>query len=127
MKFWEAMKALDEGKRITLPVWADQDYYISTQGGRLHDSNGNSVGPYENWLFMDWELYQEPSHDWTWAKEQLRAGNRVAQRYSIKTSWYLDYDRSDDIVWVRYYDNREAPTEKWVSFEDEDATNWILG
>ncbi len=131
MKFWEAMKALEEGQKLQRP-YADKHSYIALSPVRRDIRDECNQLADLSMLFMvpedKLQIYQEPGHDWAWAKAQLRAGIRVTQKYgNLKPSWFLAYDDHDDIVWVRYYDQREAPTEKWVSFEDEDATNWILG
>lgn len=53
MKFWEAMKALDEGKNITHLSWRNQhwlDKYCDI-------SIANEI------LDNDWEIYEEPKKE----------------------------------------------------------------
>lgn len=60
MKFWEAMKALDEGKKVRQEAWVDKDLYIKKDfDGSIRDGAGI---PYGSWIYVadDWEIYEEP-------------------------------------------------------------------
>lgn len=41
MEFWQAMKALDEGKKITRTPW-EEGRYIYKKGYEIYDQDGNS-------------------------------------------------------------------------------------
>lgn len=63
MKLWEAIKAIEEGKKITHPTFKyyDFDYlYLDKESEFIKDSNGKSF--YINCthgINEDWELYDD--------------------------------------------------------------------
>jgi hypothetical protein len=125
MKASEAIQALELGKKVRYRVWGSNEFVRVDQGGVLVDEDGHySTLEISDYLTNLWELYEEPGHDWNWAKQQLRAGNKVHRK--SWGGWYLYYVSREDIVYCEYVDKREPTTEKWISLEEEDATDWIL-
>lgn len=55
MKFWEAMKALEEGKKVRKVCWGVQGGHISSQTIK---SDGLELG--KNTLEANWEILPEP-------------------------------------------------------------------
>jgi hypothetical protein len=122
MKFWEAMKALEEGKKVRQPHWLSgtyihiQDHYIT------QDSGNTAPTVFHIRAIMDgWELYEEPGHDWAWAKEQLRRFNYV-QRKSWN-SMSIFYHHTNDLIYMEM-DGTERPYV--TDLDDQDATDWVL-
>ena len=56
MKFWEAMKALAEGKRIRVAWWGSEQY-LESKGNLIVDNKGNEIQVLH--LNHTYELYQE--------------------------------------------------------------------
>ena len=56
MKFWEAMKAIEEGKKVKSKYW-DSDEFIHIEDGKIIDQLGDEFGV----IYIDdnWEIYVE--------------------------------------------------------------------
>lgn len=67
MKNWEALKALQEGKK----VWRGESFSLLSP-----KSCWSQIFDYDD----GWELYEEPGHDWAWACKQLKDGYTVQRR-----------------------------------------------
>ena len=58
MKFWEAMKAMEEGKKVRKESWLKDEYiYISEVNCIIVDENGNVYKMSDS--RGDWEIYEE--------------------------------------------------------------------
>lgn len=90
MKFWEAMKALEEGKKVRCAQWPNNCY---------DSQSGNNV-PYScyslsHWSQESWELYEEPELLLTFAEvvKGLKEGKRFRRErwvpiaYIVAGSW----------------------------------------
>jgi hypothetical protein len=59
MKPWEAVKALEEGKKVRIKNW-NVNSYIYMNGLDIYDHNDNKCfTSIVNLLINDWELYEE--------------------------------------------------------------------
>jgi hypothetical protein len=78
MRFWEALKALEEGKSVRIKEWPTTAYWSFKQTGQLWTSIVD--------LFVlasqEWELYQEPKQQLTFAQvvEGLKQGKKFRRK-----------------------------------------------
>lgn len=108
MKLSEAIAALEAGKKVRIKTWPHQ-FWLKYESGRVRDQ-GDDPYEFEGMEFeLDWELYEEPGHDFAWALEQLKAGKKVKRR-----GW------NGQITPVQI-GQREVPT-----YESMIATDWEL-
>ena len=66
MTFYEALKALNEGKKIRKKWWYAGDYIWLDENNTLRNKNGCGTGVAINFDFMaknEWEIYKEPILD----------------------------------------------------------------
>ncbi len=115
MKFSGAVAALEAGKKVKFKFWNDDHYidpnppdYSCPMEVNPLDANEPLKPVRLSWAFMegDWEIYEEPGHDFQWALEQIKKGNKP-----IRRSWKI-YQKSLD--------------SQWVTFGDMAATDWVL-
>ena len=59
MKFSEAMKLLEEGKKVRVPAWGNEEY-IWISDNRVVDENGNDFYFKGCHFAYNWEEYIEP-------------------------------------------------------------------
>jgi hypothetical protein len=61
MKFWEAMKALEEGEKVQ-EVGAGPNSYLQILNGRLKNSRGDEVSLDMGYVLgrVVWQIYEEP-------------------------------------------------------------------
>lgn len=109
MKFWEAMKALEEGKKITCLEWAGTSGdYIDKE--RLLANDYAYEGPFSHWQ-SEWELYEEPVQTFTFI--QVIQGLKEGKGFKRK-SW----EHPDCVL---YNKNRNI----FLILEDFEANDWI--
>lgn len=66
MTFYEALKALNEGKKIRKKWWHAGDYIWLDEKNTLKNKNGSEVSVAVDFDFMtknEWEIYEEPVLD----------------------------------------------------------------
>lgn len=75
MKFWEAMKALQEGKKVRVVTWQETKHIKDFRG---FDADNTCVN-LNYWMSYEWELYEEPEDTklYQW-------------RYRNGDNWYID-------------------------------------
>src|ERR1700760_3575101 len=60
MKFWEAMKALEEEKKVKISTWPmDAFIYLNSMFRQIRDENEEKFSISGEDFFCDWELYEE--------------------------------------------------------------------
>lgn len=120
MKRWEAIKALEDGHKVRKVHW-DKDYYLFMDGEKriVNKFNTNCGGEFTR--EEDWAIWEEPGHDWEWAKQQLRNGKKVKRKSNIDT-FYLD--RFGCIIMVGEPGEKDEP--KYHFIDDDTATDWVL-
>jgi hypothetical protein len=110
MKFWEAMRHLEEGKKVTCTDWGKKEYastHVSLDQGQITSiSLLSSVN-------AKWELYEEPG--WFFTFSEVVAGLKEGKRFSRK--WWL----KDNIASI-CMSNLD---EHMFYIEDFEATDWI--
>src|ERR1700677_3507089 len=127
MKFWEAMKALDEGKKVHCPSWKGYVKWqmalnslniphIIAQSGR--DGIDFCVYLYQC-LGADWEIYEEPVKNYSFpeAIELMKEGKKMTRPSWMENS-YVHLNMHG------YFDKYGYPI-NW-SIKDIEATDWII-
>lgn len=67
LRFWEAMKALEEGKKIRRKHWDPNWYLVKSDNGQIRNSDGKFSTAHR--VCGNWELYeesQEPEKLYRW-------------------------------------------------------------
>lgn len=60
MKFWEAMKAMEEGKKVRNEKWTKDQYLYLSISNEILDEKGRDVGiNYIGIAGSNWEIYEE--------------------------------------------------------------------
>ena len=79
MKFWEAMKAIEEGKKVRSKDWPQTQWV----------AKGDMADTFDRSSVDEWELYEEPEQLFTFMQvlPMLRAGRKF--RRNNKT-WIID-------------------------------------
>jgi len=76
MKFWQAMKALEEGKKIRGFDW-DEGHFIVMLNGVVFDNDSNETRleiRSEQFIEKDWELFEEVEELWQWRYNEQDRG-----------------------------------------------------
>ena len=107
MRFSEAMKALEEGKKVRLCTWHERDYLDNSETG------GNIEHLSIPWPWCNvnlWEIYQEPVKTYSFQDiiPFINKGKVVKRK-------------SQD--WILPVDNMRGMC---VRFEDMKANDWII-
>jgi hypothetical protein len=116
MRFWEAMKAIEEGKKVRQVDWEKEDYIYILNFTIRNESHeyGNIHIDYRG-IEKEWELYQEPVKTYTFQEiiPFLKEGKKVKRKNShMCECLYLDVD--GDLC------------HSFPKIEDLEATDWIL-
>jgi hypothetical protein len=118
MKFGEAMKALEEGKRIRRSVWMT--------------SHNHFVKSDEIQLFLDdlhaddWEVLQEPPKmmNFTQVVEGLKQGKKFKRQVWHENVFLMQKDGWAIYLWFGEEQNDYKPAIQWF-IQDLEATDWI--
>lgn len=120
MKFSEAMAAMEDGSKVH-PVTGDPEHYLYLNADReICSPSGRPIRFSSLAASVEWELYEASGHDWTWAKEQLRAGKTVKRKKNLDT-YKLD---SWGCVLTAGESNQDEPAYHFI--DDDDAMDWVL-
>lgn len=114
MKFWEAMKALEEGKKVRSKEWA-QTQWVEKKD--MADMFGRSS-------VDEWELYEEPKHLFTFMQvlPMLRAGRRFRRdNETWTTDGYIYMFGSDPEGFLHNHLNVLCV----LTLADFEATDWV--
>ena len=112
MKFSEAMKALEEGKKVRREDW-NEGCFVYVLNDSVFDEKGSSRSIYLSAPFLEnWELYEEPVKTYSFieAVQLMKEGKTIKRKYW--GSWYsmrITYDY----------------TFKFTT-EDIEATDWMV-
>jgi hypothetical protein len=114
MKFWEAMKAVDEGAKVRRVHW-DSDEFIYNKNGMLYSDVDWEYAPFD--LVPEWELYKEqPSGNSGELEELRKVQNRLdgleddLSRLTYKFNMLLETNRQlNNSVHLQLKDNSLHP------------------
>jgi hypothetical protein len=115
MKFWEAMKALEEGEEVRCVEWPKGD---RCSYGNLWSCMKNHAPESYGWK---WELYEEPQR--TLSFSEIVQGLKEGKRFRRKRT-----DGSHTIIVMSQ--NREdiafaISGSQFLRMEDFEATDWV--
>lgn len=121
MKFWEACKAMHEGKKIRCTLWPNKNQHLS-----LEDVDGAREA-FQEWtvsaywaedMNSPWEIYEGPKLSFAEIVKGLKEG-KVFKREKWPEDMYL-YENEYKHVRIKPYGG-----EPWyLKIEDFEATDW---
>lgn len=121
MKFWEAMREMQEnGEKVRLKGWPSFTYMYLKNGELLLYQDERSVsGDLPGLITQVWDLYAEPKRTYTWVDvvKGWKEG-KIYTRLSSNQEWRF-YD--EELNCIVDEDNVEAA----FSIDDFEATDWI--
>ena len=132
MKFWEAMKHLEEGKKVRCVKWGKNgNIHIKLPIGRpieLLDESGCSTQlliSSSHHLFEEWELYEEPVKTYSFQEiiPFLKEGKKV-KRKNWGISWSLHRTINSD--WIIRKDIIEDFNLPNICLQNLEATDWVV-
>lgn len=113
MKFWEALKNLQEGKKVRNKDWVPRCFWSL----RDFEYKCGSGFPY-HWTEEEWELYEEPGLTFAKVIEGLKAGKKFRRRNWFDKSFYINWRTPDDLILDSFGDM--AP----LTIHDYESTDW---
>ncbi len=125
MRFWEAMRDLEEGKKVRLKEWAADCYLQLDLDGTIFDESNGSAFCIEEWALMEWELYEESIKLYTFAQvvKGLRYGKRFRRKHS---TWPIQMELALNLTHPRMSSEEIfSIVLSEMSIEDFVANDWI--
>jgi hypothetical protein len=125
MKFWEAIKALEEGKKIRRTYWPKSEYhYLWSETNRAIcettlPANIARLNLLNSWLSDEWELYQDPVQLCTFA--EVIKGLREGKSYK-RHGWETDCAIRCKHPHCFVTNEKEAEN---FTLEDFEANDWV--
>ncbi len=130
MKFWEAMKALQEGKKVRCKDWDNKSFYDYRPDYFLHSdmlfSPGNLCSHQfsdDEILYCQWELYEEPRQSISFMEvvQGLKTGKRYKRPLWEDGKSFGPTCYCKNHVRINLYGG-----EPWdLEIEDLEATDWV--
>jgi hypothetical protein len=118
MKFWEAMKALEEGNKVRCLSW-EKDNILPYE----HEDDPNCITVHIDWerlLKTDWEIYEAPAKTYTFMEAvKLMKEGKTMRRIIWNTYEYIRFKGG------MIMDEGETPDMRFID-EDFEATDWIV-
>lgn len=122
MKFWEAMKCLEEGKKVRCKDWPDKKRYHISDANLLMVS---SFSIFVDEVYKEWEIYEEPpmTHSFPLIIRLAREGKiKKFRRHSWDDEHY-SYFWCDEWKTIRFHTSLcDSAT---FLLEDIEALDWI--
>lgn len=116
MKFWEAMKALEEGKKVRKKRW-EKDAFLPTR----RNLDGSE------WIILatiglneDWELYEEPEQ--TYSFMEVVKGLKEGKEFRRKSWPNKEYSIK---LFVPGIMNSKTASACYLYPEDFEASDWV--
>ena len=82
MKAWEAMKLLEEGKKIRDKSWGEGYYiYLDADGDIIDESNNQYLVANISDISKDWELYDDRKKVSQFYKDMYKAIEEIVENY----------------------------------------------
>lgn len=123
MKFWEAMKALEEGKRVRCIGWIGLNSFCSKNLTCGEDANRMLL--HHGWL-LEWELYEKPEQTLSFAEvvKGLKEGK------IFRRKGWSDRDAIIESTSCKFYPSTKRINNQhgdlcplWL--EDFEANDWV--
>lgn len=130
MRFWEAMKALEEGKKVWCPsVIGMVKWHLSndTKEMIIIAENGRAGIDFSYYLYQalnkEWELYEEPQKTYSFMQMLpfLKDGKRFKRKHWDKEGVFLGTCIYSPCTPVVFIDNTQCR----LNIEDYEAQDWI--
>ena len=110
MRFWEAMKALEEGKKVRVKDW-DEDHFIHLDATQFMINNlGVAAAIPPTSINKNWELFEEPQEPeklYTWAYTG-----------SLSSVWNEVGTLMPEKAAEKYFSDWKCPPEKYLKITD---------
>jgi len=125
MKFWEAIKEFEEGKRIRCKSWASKDFWAQTDH---HNSQRKWMWDDCHYRVMrmmeeEWELYEEPVQ--TYKFWELIPALKEGKKIKRKETDVIIFLKNTFLFWK--YDNNDALGMRYLfTVEDFEADDWVI-
>lgn len=129
MKYWEALKAAEEGKKVRMSSWNSNMYLYKSNNEEYrlknYDSYMNIYAPDEVELYADWEIFVEKV-TFSKALEALLEGKKITRAdnkydYLCKDSEYGIVVLSMDHTYMKAVNSisvEELLCDSWIILED---------
>lgn len=121
MKFWEAMKAAQEGKKVKHKLWPKGVFIQINSFGELVNQNGEFENLGE--VNSDWYLVEEPELYWQWINKHAGTIMSALMTESEAFNRFLDNLNDYQIFagpWIKEHDDLGDPyfkkTDNWEQF-----------
>lgn len=116
MKFWEAMKALEEGNKVRVKEWSPGAYWWFKSSSSL-DATITDIFILST---KEWELYEEPQK--TYSFSEVVKGLKLGKKFRRKS-----FPDCPAIYLLKGEGDIYISGECWgsSSIEDFEATDWI--
>lgn len=113
MRFCEAMKAIEEGKKVRCCRW-DACSYVDRRGPLIFDIDD---------LDEEWELYEKPALTFSQAVEGLKKGKKFRRGSWFNKAYFIIVGEKDEYGDSPVYSpNNSVPK---LCIEDFEATDWV--
>lgn len=116
MKFWEAMKAMEDGKKVTWSGFNNGTYIDKSNIGFL------CLGDFylKDLIGNEWELYEEPVQMFSFA--EVVNGMKQGKKYKRK-DWQLKYHFVIQVHDNHFFD--QHGDQFYLNISHVEATDWI--
>lgn len=121
MKFLEAIKAMEEGKKVRSIEWPREEYVFLSKSGHIKNEENIDSNLYSDSPSQEWEIYQEPEKTYTFhqALKLLKNGSIMNRKSSSGPTFGVCM--RDGLL---YYVHRFC-FPLTFNLEDYEATDWI--
>ena len=124
MKFWEAMKLLEEGKKVRHVLMEPGAYIKILPDGELLRYRTESYSPLMAYITTEWELYEEPAQLLSFP--EVVKGLKEGKMYR-REGWKHPVHGYNMKGAIRYVDGagENSGQKHFFSIEDFEANDWI--
>ncbi len=132
MKFWEAMRALEEGNSVKPSTWEGHiKWHLENWNGTkiIKTTNGSPGIDFSVYLYQhlsdEWEIYEEPQKTYSFIEiiKGLKEGKKFRRRFWNEES-LLGSEETQEILGYRRLTNQKGRITT-LFIEDFEATDWI--
>jgi len=118
MRFWEAIRELENGKRIRLISWIGKTAYMDS-ASFAEDMSGVPANQLQNYLDSEWEAYEEPGLSFQYVVKGLIEGKKFKRKIWDSLSYPVAWNGSYPIV------ENPLQNEFLFTLSDFDAIDWF--
>lgn len=121
MKFWEAMKALEEGKKVRCCNWLKHEFiFKELKYGFISYINDIWKGPSGYWVCNEWEIYEEPIKTYSFMEilPFLKEGKKIK-----RNDWSHHWKIINGLICI-FCEEEYLPAHIYPKYLE--ATDWII-